>query len=142
MEKISRIDLFDSAFKFLYTLRNQLLSQASRYKLRSFISDFNNRIDIQPIPNWRVKAPPQNVDFDRKLYLTCAFTFLDMAEGEIILDLAIRLRSSTLGVIGYYQKGRERINLISDTTFASEGRESALANQILGHLKTAWDNKE
>jgi hypothetical protein len=78
------------------------------------------------------------VDADRKIYLTCAFTFVDQAEGEVIIDIAVKVRGPQLAVVGYYKKGTERIDLISDTTFVSEGSESNVAAQILDHLQTAW----
>lgn len=136
--KLARIDFFDSSFRFIYSLRENLLRYAPRYGFRSIPSDFNNRIDVQPIPNWRDRLAPHSIGADRKLYLTSAFTLIDKAEGEIILDFAIKVRSANLAVMGYYQKGSTRIDLISDTTFISEGRESTIATQVLDHLRTAW----
>jgi hypothetical protein len=134
----ARLDLFDSAFRFVYALREQILRQANRFSLRTIPNDFNNRIDIQPIPDWRQRLTPHSVDADRKIYLTCAFTFVDQAEGEVIIDIAVKVRGPQLAVVGYYKNGTKRIDLISDTTFISEGSESNVAAQILDHLRTAW----
>ncbi len=134
----ARLDLFDSAFRFVYALREEILRQTQRYSLRTIPNDFNNRIDIQPIPDWRQRLTPHSVDADRKIYLTCAFTLVDPAEGEVIIDIAVRVRGPQLAVVGYYKKGTERIDLISDTTFVSEGSESNVAAKILDHLRTAW----
>lgn len=138
----ARLDLFDTAFRYIHALREQILRQVNRYGLRSIGSDYNNRIDIQPIPDWRQRLTPHSVDADRKVYLTCAFTFMDVPEGEAIIDIAIRVRSATLAVVGYYKRGNERIDLISDTSFISDGTESNIASKILDNLRVAWNRRQ
>jgi hypothetical protein len=137
----ARLDLLDTSFRYIYALREQLLRQAQRFQLRSIPSDFNNRIDVQPIPDWHQRLTPHSIDADRKLYLTCAFTFTDQALGEVIIDVAIRIRSATLAVVGYYKQGSSRVDLISDTAFVSEGSEGIVATRILDHLRSAWKER-
>jgi hypothetical protein len=139
LKKNARLDYFDSAFFFIYHLREQLKSKLNKYQFKLITSPMNCRIDIQPIPQWRSKMPPSSIDYDRKIYLTIALQHMS-GPGEVVLNVALRLRSISLGVVAFVEDRGNKANLLADTTTVTEGQEQNIADQILDHLLKAYKN--
>jgi hypothetical protein len=145
LKKNARLDYFDSAFFFVYNLRDQLKRKLNKYEFRLINSPLNCRLDVQPIPNWMSKIPPVTVGFDRKIYVTIALNH-NSGPGEVVLNIALRLRTVNLGVVAYVEdKNGKQVNLLLDTTSVNEGQESTISDQILDHLLKAykaWRDRE